>query len=92
MYVFSNNDVINTNNLPEELQILNYNINSLTDDYMNHNLENIMGKVEFNIISNYLETGIPLNDICKKLGISISTLQRKINKYNLPKRYNKDNS
>lgn len=90
LYVFSNNDVIDTANLPDELKILNYS--SLTDNHMNASLKDIINKIESTIISEHLKSDATLNEICKKLGISMSTLQRKINNYNLPKRYNKESN
>ena len=89
MYVFNVNNEITLDNLPEELKAYN-NQENIIDIDKNKSLKDAMEDIEAKIILKNLELDLTLNEISEKLGINISTLQRKIEKYNLPRRYRKN--
>ena len=89
MYVFNVNNEITLDNLPEELKAYN-NQENIIDIDKNKSLKDAMEDIEAKIIFKNLELDLTLNEISEKLGINISTLQRKIEKYNLPRRYRKN--
>ena len=89
MYVFNVNNEITLDNLPEELKAYN-NHENIIDIDKNKSLKDAMEDIEAKIILKNLELDLTLNEISEKLGINISTLQRKIEKYNLPRRYRKN--
>jgi len=89
MYVFNVNNEITLDNLPEELGVYK-NQENIIDIDKNKSLKDAMDDIEAKIILKNLELDLTLNEISEKLGINISTLQRKIEKYNLPRRYRKN--
>lgn len=89
MYVFNVNNEITLDNLPEELRVYS-NQEKIIDIDKNKSLKDAMEDIEAKIILNNLELDLTLSEISEKLGINISTLQRKIEKYNLPRRYRKN--
>lgn len=90
MYVFSSNDEITLDYLPEELKPDTNGLDTLVNVDEGKSLKDIMEDVEANIILRTLELDLTLNEISDKLGINISTLQRKIKRYDLPRRYRKN--
>lgn len=91
MYVFSSGELIGTENLPDELK-KNADINNIIDNLNNKsNLKDVMESIEKKVIFNVLSSNrdVTLKEISNKLGINISTLVRKIEKYDLPRRYKK---
>lgn len=90
MYVFSINDEITIDNLPEELKDYYNEYEDLIVINKRKNLKEAMEEIEARILLENLELDLTLNEISDKLGINISTLQRKIDKYNLPRRYRKN--
>ena len=49
----------------------------------------ILEEVEAAVLAQRLQEDRPLSEIAATLGIDLSTLVRKIKKYNLPKRHNR---
>ncbi len=90
MYVFNVNDEITLDNLPEELKAYRNDYENIMDLDNNKNLKDVMDDIEAKIILKKLELDLTLNEVSEKLGINISTLQRKIERYNLPRRYRKN--
>lgn len=89
MYIFNTNNKITINDLPEELKPNNNDYENPINTNNDKTLKNIMEDIEAKIIYNNLKLDLTLNEISEKLGINMSTLQRKIIKYNLPRRYKK---
>lgn len=90
MYVFNINNEITIDNLPEELKAHVNDYENLINVDKSKSLKDTMGEIEAKIILKNLELDLTLNEISNKLGINISTLQRKIEKYSLPRRYRKN--
>ena len=84
LYVFSGNDnTLGTEYLPEEFFPLN-------DSGFSQNgtsLKSIMETYEASVLGRYLKDGRPLQSVASELGIDLSTLVRKIKRYDLPRRY-----
>jgi len=90
MYVFNVNNEITVDNLPEELKVYGNDYEDLMNIDKDKRLIDVIEDIEAKIILRNLELDLSLNEISEKLGINISTLQRKIEKYNLPRRYRKN--
>ena len=90
MYVFNVNNEITLDNLPEELRAYRNDYENIMNIDNNKNFKDIMDDIEAKIILKNLELDLTLNEVSEKLGINISTLQRKIERYNLPRRYRKN--
>lgn len=86
MYALSPNDMIGSDVLPEELAVLGTGVE------MNLNLKGTLKErmdiFEAKILENALSENIPIQEIADKLGLHISTLERKIKKHHLKSRYN----
>lgn len=91
MYVFNTNNEITLDNLPEELRTYRNDYTDIINIGKNKELKDIMEEIESMILLKNLELDLTLEETSNKLGINISTLQRKIDKYNLPRRYKKYN-
>jgi transcriptional regulator with PAS, ATPase and Fis domain len=81
LYVFSPKELILPSYLPDEL--LQYVKPGSTAQHDDMTLRDITETVERDTILRYLKSKMTLNEIALKLDISISTLVRKIQKYNL---------
>lgn len=86
-YVLAQSDTLEVEDLPEEIasQWLGQRIRPSI--HKNSTLHAILEEVEAAILTEHLQEDRTLNEIAASLGIDISTLVRKIKKYNLPKRY-----
>jgi len=88
MYVLSPGEVIGVEALPPELRDLTtrakmiYSSNGMT-------LKEALGQVEKGLLQEALSQNYTLQHIADDLGISLSTLERKMRRYGLPLRYNK---
>lgn len=92
MYVFSSDDTMDIDNLPEELRKI-VEENQIISQFNNcRSLKDSMDAIEANLILKRLNPNLTLKEISDSLGINISTLERKMNKYNLPRRYKKNRS
>lgn len=89
MYVLSRNNVLDTENLPEELCSLAEDTGLLLAGNQGRTLKEKMEAVEARLILRSLRADATLQEIAGRLGINISTLERKIGRYNLPRRYKK---
>jgi PAS domain S-box-containing protein len=91
MYVFNSDDIITVENLPYELSKLNEEADSdiLKIDNKS-NLKDAMETIEAKLILKHLNRDLTLQEIANNLGINISTLERKLVKYKLPRRYNRN--
>lgn len=87
MYVFNIDNEITLDNLPEELKPQG---DARIDIDKGRNLKDTMDELESRIILKNLDLDLTLAEIANNLGINISTLQRKIEKYDLPRRYRKN--
>ncbi|MBS7526739.1 sigma 54-interacting transcriptional regulator [Fusibacter paucivorans] len=81
LYVFSPNEWILPEYLPDDLLRDHKHDNACEHEGMT--LRELTETVERDTILRYLKTRMTLNEIAEKLDISISTLVRKIQKYNL---------
>lgn len=90
MYVLSSDEVIGMDVLPEEIvQALGVTrITELKDRDLN--LKSVLEEFEAAYLRDHLKEELTLEETSHILGINLSTLVRKINKYNLPKRYKKE--
>ncbi len=90
MYVFNTGGVIDVENLPYELfKIIEEEEDILKIDHKS-NLKSAMEIIEAKLILRHLEQEYTLQEIADQLGINISTLERKLLKYNLPRRYKRN--
>lgn len=88
MYVLSQNDIIGLEVLPQELLDL-ANRNMLTQTAQNGMLREKLESIEATLIRQELQKEISVRQVADNLGIDVSTLERKINKYHLTSRYKK---
>ena len=87
MYVFNEEGLLTANNLPEELQDIAEEKNLF--ERGPHSLKEALDSYESRFIMNNMDNSLSLNEIAEKLGISLSTLERKIEKHSLQRRYQK---
>ena len=84
MYVFSTGEIIEVEDVPDEIK-------KSSGEYLKikegTSLKDQLEDIEAQIILNQLNSNQSLKEISENLGIDVSTLHRKINKYHLPKRY-----
>lgn len=88
MYILTPGNVIGVEMLPPELSRLAPDtlfLNANTDSP--RTLKESLHEVEKHLIWEALRSGRKLKDIADSLGISLSTLERKVRQYNLPLRY-----
>lgn len=92
MYVFNSDGVITVENLPYELHELNQGADSdiLEIDNYKSSLKNTIETIEAKLILKQLDPNFTLKEVADKLGISIATLERKLVKYKLPRRYKRN--
>lgn len=83
MYVMTDGDVLEAKDIPEEILAAG-GIHHLPSP--NASLKTSIEHLEAKIISRKLEEELPLRDIAVELGINVSTLVRKMNKYRLSRR------
>lgn len=93
MYVLSASDVIGVELLPSELFGPVERIHLAMAMGKNTSLKTSIEQIERILIADALQRDVTILSIAEDLGISISTLERKVKKYGLPLRYKKpDNS
>ncbi|WP_209343271.1 sigma 54-interacting transcriptional regulator [Flavonifractor sp. AGMB03687] len=84
MYVFCPGDVLTVDYLPRELA--SESEPAVTLDSA-HTLKETMERLEASVLLSHLDEERTLNEIAAGLGISVSTLIRKLSRYHLPRRY-----
>lgn len=89
MYVLTASDTIGVESLPDELQGLKERIYLSSSDGETVSLKDSLAQVEKLLLTEALEKNMTLQEIADSLGISISTLERRIRRYKLPQRYRK---
>lgn len=88
LYVLSADNTIGTDCLPNE--ILNSAlVDSTAQFHSGKSLRAMLESFEASVLAKYLEDDRPLRSIADDLGIDLSTLVRKIKRYDLPKRYHR---
>lgn len=93
MYVLSSNDVISTDVLPEEIAtVLGIKDTKIFSNAEKLTLKQAIEQFEAHYLMQHLKDDLTLEQISNNMDVNLSTLVRKINKYNLPKRYKKINS
>lgn len=91
MYVFNSDGIITVENLPYELYKLSEEESDILEICNKSNLKEAMEIIEAKLILKHLNQDFTLSEIADKLGINISTSERKIVKYKLPRRYKRNN-
>lgn len=89
MYVLSSDEMINMDVLPEEIRLALGIAIYQTQINEDTSLKTAVDEYEAAYLRRHLKEDLTLEEISRKLDVNISTLIRKINKYNLPKRYKK---
>ncbi len=92
MYVLTHGNIIGLEMLPLELTSSDAPADLEIAVTKNATLKEIVAQVEKALLQDALKSNEPLSTICQRLGISMSTLERKVRKYRLPSRYNKAGS
>ena len=87
MYVFCPEEVITVDYLPEELK--GGQADASLPLSRGGTLKETMEQLESRVILQHLDENRTLQEIAADLGISVSTLMRKLSRYHLPRRYRK---
>lgn len=86
-YVLARSDTLEVEDLPDEISTLWLQQKRRRCIPTGSTLHDILEQVEASVLAEHLQENHTLQEIASDLGIDISTLVRKIKKYNLPKRY-----